>query len=445
MATTAILKQPTEHKQKNPFAYRALLVFSILYYTRPADVIPGLNAIPVGKIAGGVALIALLAGLGTKKGRVKLPFEIKLLLLLLLQMCLTIPFAYWRGGAFHTVMDKFSKGVIVALLISMLVVSITQLRKLLYVQAASVAMMTIVSILLHRGGGRLTGVLGGIFENPNDLAINIAINWPLCVAFFLLARGPIKKGLWTLGVIGMLYGVTATYSRSGFLALVAGAAVALWEFGIRGRRLGLVLLAGIGAIALLAVSPSHYLSRLETIVTMKEDVGPNGQLTSGSSSEGRRELLKTSLSIMVHNPVFGVGPGNFEVFSGNWHVAHNTYTELGAEAGIPALLLFLAILILAYRNLRRTRKLLRQQDDQELRILTGALTASLAAYVMGAFFADTAYQLFPYYLVAYTSAAYRIASQPNPKGRAESEKPHFPGFRERIHGQSEKSELARTR
>jgi len=65
--------------------------------------------------------------------------------------------------------------------------------------------------------------------------------------------------------------------------------------------------------------------------------------------------------------------------------------------------------------------------------------------VMGAFFADTAYQLFPYYLVAYTSAAYRIASQPNPKGRAESEKPHFPGFRERIHGQSEKSELARTR
>ena len=126
-------------------------------------------------------------------------------------------------------------------------------------------------------------------------------------------------------------------------------------------------------------------------------------------------------------------------------MAHNTYTELGAEAGIPALVLFLAILILAYRNLRRTRKLLRQQDDQELRILTGALTASLAAYVMGAFFADTAYQLFPYYLVAYTSAAYRIALQPNPKGRAESEKPVFPGFRERIHGKSEKSELARTR
>src|SRR5207245_2604848 len=219
-------------------------------------------------------------------------------------------------------------GVIVALLISMLVVSITQLRKLLYVQAASVAMMTVVSVLLHRGG-RLSGVLGGIFENPNDLAINIAINWPLCVAFFLLAHGPIKKGLWTLGIMGMLYGVTATYSRSGFLALAVGAAVALWEFGIRGRRLGLVLLAGIGAIALLAVAPSHYLARLETIVTMKEDVGPKGRLMSGESSEARRELLKTSVSLMVHNPVFGVGPGNFEAVSGTWRVAHNTYTQLG--------------------------------------------------------------------------------------------------------------------
>src|SRR5437867_11051645 len=109
------------------------------------------------------------------------------------------------------------------------------------------------------------------------------------------------------------------------------------------------------------------------------------------------------------------------MYSGKCDVSHTTYTELGAEAGIPALLLFLAILILAYRNLRRTRKLLRQQDDQELRILTGALTASLAAYVMGAFFADTAYQLFPYYLVAYTSAAYRIASHPNRNGRPERE------------------------
>ena len=197
-----------------------------------------------------------------------------------------------------------------------------------------------------------------------------------------------------------------------------------------------VLLVGLGVVI---VSPSYRL-RIESILLGNLE----GSRDKGSLA-ARQMLLKESIVLSLEHPLFGVGPGNFAVVNGTWAVAHNTYTELGAEAGIPALVLFLAILILAYRNLRRTRKLLRQQDDQELRILTGALTASLAAYVMGAFFADTAYQLFPYYLVAYTSAAYRIASQPNPKGRAESEKPNFPSFRERIHGQSEKSELARTR
>ena len=439
-------KPHSEHKQRDPFAYRALLVFSILYYARPEDVIPGVAFIPVGKIAGGIALVALVASLGTKKGRVKLPLEIKLLLVLLLQMCLTISFAYWRGGAFHTVVDKFSKAVIVGLLISMLVLSITQLRKLIYVQAAAVATMTVVSLLIHRGGGRLTGVLGGIFENPNELAINIALNFPFCAAFLLLARGPMKKGLWSFGLVGMLYGVMATYLRSGFLALAVGAAIALWEFGIRGRRLGLVFLSAVAAMTLLLIGPSHYLARLETIVTMKEDIDPNGKLMSGDSSEARRDLLKESLKVMTHNPVFGVGPGNFEVISGNWHVAHNTYTQLGAEAGVPALFLFLGILVLAYRNLSRTQKLLRHYPhDAELVILTGGLMASLGAYLVGAFFADTAYHLFPYYLVAYTSAMYRIASNSLSEKSGQTRASGLLESHQRTYGQGTKTEPAWTR
>src|SRR5690349_14286501 len=113
IAQPATASQP----KKNSFAFRALLVFSFLYFARPEDVIPGLNFIPVAKIAGGVALLALIAALMGRKGKIRLPLEVKLLLLLLMQMCLTIPFAYWRGGAFDTVFSKFSKGVIVAVLV----------------------------------------------------------------------------------------------------------------------------------------------------------------------------------------------------------------------------------------------------------------------------------------------------------------------------------------
>ncbi len=148
MATVAagIGNPISEKKQRSSFAYWALLVFSFLYYARPEDVIPGLNVISVAKIAGGLAVVGLIAGLMTQKGKVKFPLEVKLLLLLGAQMCLTIPFAYWRGGAFATVFEKYSKGVIVAILVSMLVTNLPQLRKLLWVQAAAMVVTAIASM-----------------------------------------------------------------------------------------------------------------------------------------------------------------------------------------------------------------------------------------------------------------------------------------------------------
>jgi O-antigen ligase len=113
----------------------------------------------------------------------------------------------------------------------------------------------------------------------------------------------------------------------------------------------------------------------------------------------------------------GVGAGNFQVLSGSWHGAHNTYTELGAEAGIPGLILFLLVLWAAHRNLAVVQNSAIYKEDKEFRIFASALVASLGAYLLGAFFADTAYNLFPYFLVAYTTGLYRIAY---PNGRKKS-------------------------
>jgi O-antigen ligase len=400
-------------------AYGALLVFTLLYYLRPEDVIPGLSWLPAAKISGGIALIGLIAGMAGGQARTKLPFEIKLLLLLFAQLCLAIPFAYWRGGALRIVFENFSKAVVVGLLVAMLITTTTQLRKVLYVQTASTALVTIISLLVHRTlQGRLIGAMSGIFENSNDLAINIAINVPLCLAFLLLARGAARKGLWAVGLMAMLYGVAATYSRSGFLAIAAGMLVVLVEFGIRGRRIGVVAIAVLMAVLALAV-PSHYRDRLTTIFTLQEDAEDNGEFMSGASLEGRQSLLKQSVMTTLQHPLFGVGPGNFQATAGQWRVAHNTFTQLSAEAGIPALVLFLWLLERAYRNLRLSRKTAFYQENREFRILTGALLASLASYVVGALFSDTAYELFPYYLVAYTVVLYRVgcaAEKPGASG-----------------------------
>lgn len=395
-----------EHKkrQKAKGAYLALLLLSALYFARPEDVIPGLHVIPLAKIAGGIALVALILGLMSGRSKQKLAPEVKFLLGLFVWYCITIPFAYWRGGAFSTVMTRLSKGIIAAMLVAVLVEELWQLRRLIWVQAGAVAGMTVLSVAMHRThGGRLTGVLGGVFENPNDLAINIALNWPLCVAFFFLAKG-FKKALWAGAILIMLVGVELTYSRSGFLAIALAGVLVLWEFAIKGRRFYLILLGAFLGVAILIVSPGHYAERVASIITgQQEDSMDRG------SREARKQLLIESVSTAVHHPVFGVGAGNFEVLSGNWHVAHNTYTEIAAEGGFPALLLFLLVIYRTFFNLRQVRKTNTYKLNFEIRILTGGLWVSVVAYLVSAFFASTEYSMYPYFLVAYTTALYQIA------------------------------------
>src|SRR5260370_32301484 len=148
-----------------------------LYIARPVDVIPGIHVIPFAKIGGGIYLVSLILTLMSGRTKQKVAPEIKYLLGFFVWYCIGIPLAYWRGGAFTTVMTRLSKVVITALLVAFLVEQLLQLRRLICVQAGAVAGMTVLSVAMHHTrGGRLTGALGGVFENPNEPAIYIAFN-----------------------------------------------------------------------------------------------------------------------------------------------------------------------------------------------------------------------------------------------------------------------------
>jgi O-antigen ligase len=394
--------------QRSTLAYRALLVFTIVYFLRPEDLIPGLAYIPLGKITGGVALLALFFEVRSEKG-LKLTAEIKVLILLLAHMTLTIPFAFWKGGSFNIVVNAFSKGVIVAALVFLAVTDLRNLRKLLYVQASLVVLVTIASVVVHRTTeGRLMGLQKGFLENPNDLALNIAINFPLCVSFLLGAKASRKLG-WAIGLLFMMYGVVATYSRSGMVALCITGVICIWEFGIKGKRSYVVacaLLIGMGGTGIVVIQP-HYLARLESLIKGGEIEGSGDR----GSLKARSELLREAVSLTLHHPLFGVGPGNFQVVTNEWRVAHNTYAELGAETGFPGLILFLLVLGLAFRRLRRIRKLPGYESDPEIRLWTSALWAALVGYITGSLFTSTEYNLFPYFIVGYVCALYNIAGK----------------------------------
>jgi O-antigen ligase len=439
LATAAFTpKKERTKRQRATGAYLALLMLSAICFGRPEDVIPGIAVIPIAKIAGGIALVGLILSLMSGKLKQKFAPETKYVIAMFCWYCITIPFAYWRGGAFNVVMTQLAKAVIVAILVALLVRELWQLKRLVWVQAAAVAAMTVISVALHRmPGGRLVGALGGVFENPNDLAINIALNWPICVAFFFLARG-MKKALWAFAVVVMLVGVELTYSRSGFLAIALAAVLVVWQFAIRERRFQLLLAAFFLGILVLITMPGHYVARLASIVT-----GNEVESMDRGSIKARENLLAACVSTALHHPVFGVGAGNFEVTAGDWHVAHNTYAEIAAEAGFPAFVLFIMVLYRTVRNLKLTRKSLAYEIDPDIHGLAGALWVSVAAYLVSAFFASTEYSFYPYFLVAYTTALYQITTERERVMAAQSPSSLTEG--KRRYGGRQRGELAWTR
>jgi len=289
------------------------------------------------------------------------------------------------------------------------------------------------------------GIQNGILENPNDLAINIAINFPLCVGFMFAVKGGLRKTMWAFFLLCLLAGVVATYSRSGMIAMAITGIICIWEFGVKGKRFALVggtVIFGVLAVAGLVAFP-RYRARLMSLVQRPAA----GSLVEGTmeahgegSLEARSQLLKESLSLMVHNPIFGVGPGNFPVVTHEWRVAHNTYTELGAEAGVPGLVLFLATMFVSMRRIKRVYKMPAYKEDPEIRIWASALWAALAGYAAGAMFASTEYNLFPYFLVGYICALYRIAEQ-----LEKSDAPQTGGREEFGYGGDTERELAWSR
>jgi len=403
--------------KRRPFVFGALVTFFALYYYRPEDFIKPLGYLPMARVAGLLGFGALIASMMGEK-KVKVPPAIKILWLLLFQMMLCIPFALWPGGAAATVIGKFSKGVVVAMLISMVVVTVGELRKLLWIQVSAVALVTFFSIALrhYNEGGRLSGIQESILSNPNDLAINIAISFPLCLAFILNSRG-FKKAIWTAALAFMALGVVLTASRSGLLALVLIIMICVWEYGIKGKRRSLVVITiaismlGFG----LALSSSYYRARVESIFMGNvEGSGDKGSL------EARKQLLVKSAMTALTHPLFGVGPGCFPLMDSTWKVAHNAYTEVAAEAGFPALILFLMAMGAAFKNIAQIRKSERYQRDPEFRLITQALWAGLYGYLAGSCFASTEYNLYPYFVIGYTCAMVRIVEQELPSSEPNS-------------------------
>ena len=174
---TSVKTQRTSRAKPLSWAYGLLLLFMVVYCARPEDWIPGLAVIPIAKVAGLLALCAFLMSVGGIP--LKFPREVRYLLLLVGVLFLAAIFSpVWRGGAFQTTLN-FAKLLPIVLTMTFVVNTLPRLRRIIFVQVASVTAVSIAAIKAHvLLGQRLEGALEGNYSNPNDLAIAIALSFP---------------------------------------------------------------------------------------------------------------------------------------------------------------------------------------------------------------------------------------------------------------------------
>jgi O-antigen ligase len=231
-----------------------------------------------------------------------------------------------------------------------------------------------------------------MFSNPNDFAAALALFVPLAVALALSS-----KGLARLVYVGcsllLSVGVLITFSRSGFLGLIALGGVLLWR--LRPRFVLAWIAAGVLMVAAVSVmiGSGH---RLSTIFNPASD-------ETGSAQE-RQFILQRAALVAVRHSVIGVGMGNFHHYSSRELVAHNAYLEVWAELGMAGLIAYMTLILAPFRSLRdlelKTAGLPGEMSRHGYYLGVG-LQATLAAYIVCSFFGSLQYQWYLYYPVAF--------------------------------------------
>jgi O-antigen ligase len=247
---------------------------------------------------------------------------------------------------------------------------------------------------------RIGGAIRGLFGNSNDLALHLVTMVPLAIGFAFASKGMLRKILYIGFVVLFVAAMVVTFSRGGFIGLVVAAFVLVRKIGRRNKVLSTGVLV-VAIMALLAFAPASYSGRLSTIFSSASDI-------TGSSTQ-RTEILKRSIWVTLRYPLFGVGVGNFHYKSIHELVTHNAYTQVSSEMGIPALVIYLMLMIYPMRRLRQIESETEfEPEKRRFHYWSIGIQASIVAYMVSSFFGAVAYQWYIYYLVGYAVTVRRL-------------------------------------
>jgi O-antigen ligase len=401
-------------KSGHGLSFAGLFVFTFLVYFRPYELFPSLSWLSKSALAAALATLAVFVPtqLGLENRLTAKPREVKLGFLLLLTGLFSVPFALEPARALQSFIE-FGKVVLIFIVMVNVLRTEKRLRALILLVLLSSCVLSVAALTDYlRGhlaleGRRIAGLIGGLFSNPNDLALHLVTMIPISMVLMIGSRGLLKKIAYLSCTLFLTAGLVATFSRGGFLGFMCVIAFMVWKLARRNR----VIFGGIALaimLAAIALAPGAYRSRIST--------------TNDDSAIARTDDLKHSIFIAARHPLFGVGMDNYILYSNSNKATHNAYTQVASEMGLGALIIYLAFLLTPLGRLRRIEHATRiGKRKPPLHYLAIGLQASLVGYMVVSFFASVAYQWYVYYLVAYAFCLHRLLNREDLDDTAKTE------------------------
>lgn len=394
-----------------------LMVFTGLLFFRPQDQLRFLNAFHLAEIAALVALGAMVMGrLGRGLPITRFTPELVGVVGLGFIILATAPFSVWMGGAVGTFTDMYAKVILIFVLMVNTLSSPKRVEQFTWLIVIATGYIAFRAVFDYARGvnlienDRVQGAIGGMFKNPNDLALNMVAVLPLGAAFALRPGKTLRRATATVCAVLMVGAVIASHSRSGSVGLAA-MALFLGLYLVR-RRPGLVFAAALVAVMALPLAPASYWHRLASITDESQD--------QTGSRGARRILMQEALAAFLSDPLTGVGAGQFKNYKPEgreeaWRETHNVVLQVAAELGVPGLLVFGFLVVRAMTAGRQTRRLLRRAaavvapgEADALDAHAAMLGVALAGWFVCALFASVAYHWTFYYLLALAVAPREI-------------------------------------
>ena len=198
--------------------------------------------------------------------------------------------------------------------------------------------------------------IGGIAEHSNTLGAFFVYYMFLFLGFFLIyPKNQLKIWMLLIPFALCFRGIMVTFSRGAYLAFAAGSLAACW-FRHKLLFIGAVAL-GLLLMANPILLPSGIRFRIgQTIEHKMEDLNSDElEQNLEASSAHRITIWRGALQMIKKHPMWGVGYGAFPATIPNYASgqlgyvdAHNSYLLIAAEMGIPTLLVFLLVLVMAW-------------------------------------------------------------------------------------------------